>query len=788
MKKVYIKYNPYKVETEVMLEGKELKVLDLTDKRLQEWIEDFPRILFEECNTLEEEFEITFKGTSLDYEDVEFVVENARREGIETENGKVFPENVKMHVIHEAVQELGDKEKAIEEIFYDIQNGPFQELNDKSLKHSFEMALSEKFPVNVIATMSAGKSTLINSLLRKKLMPAKQEACTAIVTEITDKDKDVFEAKIFDKNNNLINSNPNLKLEDMEKFNSTPSVSRIEINGDIPFVSSDDTSLVLVDTPGPNNSRDAEHQRMTMRNLNETSKTLVLYVLNATQLAVNDDSNLLEMVADSMKVGGKQSKDRYIFVVNKLDNFRKGEDDVESSIEKVKKYLEDKGIKNPNVYPASALTALDIRTILKNHRVVGYSEDELDELDDNVRDVINKVKKMNKNIEFHLEKYAPATPSMRNKLDKQIEEAKNLSSSEDKEEKSEGMKREALIHSGIISIEEAIKLYVEKYSKTAKIKNIYETFHSRLESAKSFENVKQEILSNKEKQAEIIKAINEIQNKLKDAESAGKFLEEIIDKIDGKEIKESIRPIFENVQQEIQETIYAQQGKEFRDYQIESKVNEFEIKTKNLDNKILIKLEETVEQKIKKLYDNLVKNYKDRLKSLSEDITVANIEIDPLDFISGDIDSMNANLIFESIAEEKSVATGRTRTVKNQKKSGFFGWIKFWEPSYVEEEIYEEIRYVKGEEFATRYFSSPINHFFEISEETEKYIDDAIKEIKRNFGKETKKLNNKLKEKLEELKGFASENDNLENIINENNSKLAWLENIQNRVNGILEI
>ena len=787
MKKVYIKYNPYKVETEVMLEGKELKVLDLTDKRLQEWIEDFPRILFEECNTLEEEFEITFKGTSLDYEDVEFVIENERREGIETENGKVFQENVKMHVIHEAVQELGDKEKAIEEIFYDIQNGPFQELNDKSLKHSFEMALSEKFPVNVIATMSAGKSTLINSLLRKKLMPAKQEACTAIVTEITDKDKDVFEAKIFDKNNNLINSNPNLKLEDMEKFNSDPSVSRIEINGDIPFVSSDDTSLVLVDTPGPNNSRDAEHQRMTMRNLNETSKTLVLYVLNATQLAVNDDSNLLQMVADSMKVGGKQSKDRYIFVVNKLDNFRKGEDDVESSIEKVKKYLEDKGIKNPNVYPASALTALDIRTILKNHRVVGYSEDELDELDDNIRDVINKVKKMNKNIEFHLEKYAPATPSMRNKLDKQIEEAKNLSSSEDKEEKSEGMKREALIHSGIISIEEAIKLYVEKYSKTAKIKNIYETFHSRLESAKSFENVKQEILSNREKQAEITKAIDEIQNKLKDAEGGKKFLEEV-ESLNGNEIKESIRPIFENVQQEIQKIIYGQQGQEFRDYQIEAKTNEFETKTKNLDNKVQIKLEETVEQKVKNMYDKLVKSYKDKLKSLSEDIKIANIEIDPLDFISGDIDSMNANLIFESIAEEKSVATGRTRTVKNHKKSGFFGWLKFWEPSYVEEEIYEEIRYVKGEEFAARYFSSPINHFMEISDETDNYIDDTIKKIKRNFRKEADKLDSKLNEKLEELKGFASENNNLENIINENNNKLAWLESIQNRVNGILEI
>jgi hypothetical protein len=76
----------------------------------------------------------------------------------------------------------------------------------------------------------------------------------------------------------------------------------------------------------------------------------------------------------------------------------------------------------------------------------------------------------------------------------------------------------------------------------------------------------------------------------------------------------------------------------------------------------------------------------------------------------------------------------------------------------------------------------------EISDETDKYIDGTIKKIKINFKKESEKLDSKLNEKLEELKGFASKNDNLENIINENNNKLAWLENIQNRVNGILEI
>ena len=103
-------------------------------------------------------------------------------------------------------------------------------------------------------------------------------------------------------------------------------------------------------------------------------------------------------------------------------------------------------------------------------------------------------------------------------------------------------------------------------------------------------------------------------------------------------------------------------------------------------------------------------------------------------------------------------------------------------------EIYEKIKYVKGEEFAEIYFGPVISYFMRISDETEKYIEEEIKKIKSNFRKEQKKLASKLNEKLEELKVYANENNNLENIINENNSKLAWLENIQNRVNGILEI
>lgn len=70
--------------------------------------------------------------------------------------------------------------------------------------------------------------------------------------------------------------------------------------------------LVLVDTPGPNNSRDPHHQQMTYRMLENSDKSLVLFVMNGTQLNVNDEKNFMDYVCDCMAKGGKQSRERYI--------------------------------------------------------------------------------------------------------------------------------------------------------------------------------------------------------------------------------------------------------------------------------------------------------------------------------------------------------------------------------------------------------------------------------------------------------------------------------------------
>ena len=74
MKKVFIKYNPYNLETEITVDGKKLaqnsKIGEriVPGTRLQEWIEDLPRSLVDEYN--DNDFDITFHGTLLDFEDL----------------------------------------------------------------------------------------------------------------------------------------------------------------------------------------------------------------------------------------------------------------------------------------------------------------------------------------------------------------------------------------------------------------------------------------------------------------------------------------------------------------------------------------------------------------------------------------------------------------------------------------------------------------------------------------------------------------------------------------------
>lgn len=754
MKEIFIKYNPYQLVTEITIDGQKLKKnskLNFEDRRLQEWVESLPDLLFEECNT--KDFKITFHGTTPDYEDMEAMAKEAEAKGIHIE------------LEHIPAKEIGDKEVAIQEVFYEIQNGPFNELRQPDVIKAFDLAKSKDFEVNVVATMSAGKSTLINSLLRQKLMPAKQEACTATITKIKDNDADCFMAKVYDKDGTLIQTHAELTYETMEQLNSNPSVSRIQVEGNIPFVTSDDVSLVLVDTPGPNNSRDPEHKAATYRMLSESSKPLVLYIMNATQLAVNDDYNLLSHVAESMKVGGKQSRDRFIFVVNKLDDFKKGEDSVEAAITKVRDYLKDNGIENPNIYPASALTALNIRTILANSD---------DDNDDDVYEAKGKVRKFNRNEEMHFEKYAPLTPSMRGEVEDML--AKAVAEGDDNQQ--------ALIHAGIVPIEAAIRMYVQKYAKTAKIKNIVDTFIKKLESTQSFEKTKQEIATNRDEQKEILAQIDVIKKKLASGEDAKKFKTQIEQINYDKEISKLAQSVIVAAQKKITKQLSSTDAK-LSKRDAESICQVFAKFAEGLQAEVQVKLENLISNHVKKNAEDLLEQYKKKIAELAQDVKVGSVELNPFELMQGDIISDTSALISKMTKSER-VKVGE-EWIENEDRKWYKPWTWFQEKGHYKE-IYEDKEYVDGTELAQKFFAPIQELLYENSESAVEYAKKQTALIKKEFAKKFDELDAVLQSKLKELEVCAKDNENIEARIKETQERLDWLEKIQNKVNGILEI
>ena len=754
MKRVFIKYNPYQVTTEITIDDKPLKKnsrLNVPDQRIQEWVDNLPDILFEECST--KDFEITFHGTELDFEDVTAVAEEAKEKGI----------NISLK--HIPAKEVKDKEQAIADIFAEIQNGPFEELKQPDVVRAFEMAKSSDFEVNVVATMSAGKSTLINALLGQRLMPAKQEACTATITEIKDNDSDHFAAKVYDKNGRLIETHSELTYEIMDRLNANPAVSKIRAEGNIPFVTSEDVSLVLVDTPGPNNSRDPEHKAATYRMLSESSKTVVLYIMNATQLAVDDDNTLLKHVAESMKVGGKQSRDRFIFVVNKLDDFKKGEDSVEAALKKVRDYLADNGIENPNIYPTSALTALNIRTILAQSD---------DDDDDDVYEAKGKVRKFNRNEEMFFENYAPLPPSAKGIISNRL--AKAIEEKDDKEQ--------ALIHSGVVPVEEAIRMYVLKYAKTAKIKNIVDTFINKLESAQSFETTKKEISSNQKERDAIVERIDSIEAKLKSGEEAKKFKQDI----NAVNYDDEIVKLANNVIKKAQEKITKQLKDPKKKMSVDEAENlcaQFAKFVDDLQAEVQVELENLIENTVQKNADDLLKQYKKKLADLVDEINVGNVELDPFEIMKGEIPTNTSSVISESTKTEK-VKTGE-EWIPNYKKKWYKPWTWPQEKGYYID-VMEAREYVDGKSLAEKYFAPIQEQLYKNSSSAQDYAKKEAESTKEAFAKKFDELDNLLNKKLEELKTCATDEKKAQKKLEEAQSRLEWLDNIQTKVNAILDI
>ena len=343
--------------------------------------------------------------------------------------GKLFDaKNQLKHIEYLAEEALAKSYRAFERLgrFYDEEDG---------IDVSERIAEWDYVKVKVFATMSAGKSTFINALLQQKLMPSSNMACTAKVTKVFDNNEDTFEVQTFTKDKVALFSQSDVTYDAMKSLNDETDVGYIKAYGNIPFNDSDEIELEIVDTPGPNNSRDGNHVKLMEEELeNLDSDTIIIYIINATQFGINDDAKLLDKLYKATGCGDKT----ILFLVNKMDQFDPQMESISELLRNVKNYLEQHSFYEPKIFPISSLLALNVRSLLQ----ASYVDDD----DDDVYEANGMVRKVNRNSDLHLEKYAHVSEEVANQVSLELEAA------EDSRDKYE----EALIHSGIRSVEKTI--------------------------------------------------------------------------------------------------------------------------------------------------------------------------------------------------------------------------------------------------------------------------------------------------------------------------------------------
>lgn len=219
------------------------------------------------------------------------------------------------------------------------------------------------FDVLIMATMSAGKSSLVNALIGHELLHTANEATTACHTRIEHKrEAKYFTGCSYSHENKLLNRQHNITATQLRSWNICEDVRQISLIGKFASLPEPVPSLVLHDTPGPNNSQDDQHAELAFEAVRSVPFKTLVYVLNASQLGTQDDLNLLERIREEI---GPRRRNPFCFVLNKVDLLdpEKGEDLAEC-VANARSYLSGIGFKSPAIIPCVANAALYARKAL----------------------------------------------------------------------------------------------------------------------------------------------------------------------------------------------------------------------------------------------------------------------------------------------------------------------------------------------------------------------------------------------------------------------------------------
>lgn len=770
-KKIKIQFESYLcslkiLESSVVLAentNTQLLIAKENGKNLYLWAGKLLEAIAKDFNSTE--FKVIFRAKNEDY--ITFLEE------IEEKNQN---SNWNIEIEYEEMIENKNILKDIKNCLEEIENCNVNELREKIKEKKIRTIVEEIEEDNiveiaVIATMSSGKSTLINAIAGSEIVPSKNEACTATICKI-ENDKTLSSYKYKREEDEEWKE---LKLEEIKEINAEEK-DNIYMRGNLVGIEDNEVKVVLVDTPGPNSSQNQAHKNATYAYINDnTTNPLILYILNATQLATNDDAYLLREIGEIMEKNGKQGEERFIFVLNKVDSFDPEKESIETLIKNTEKYLNNFGIKKPKIFPVSAELAKLCR--IKN------SVRELTRAEKTSYEKYKGIFLPVENEGYQGFKIIENTSLYKSFKQELLEKIDNIG-----EETEEAL----LDYSGITAIEMYINKYIAKYAKSLKVRNSIQSMKNIVEdiyiTKKSLlEKTEEEI----EELLEEIKGLNEIlQSDDSRVEEIRKELENLNTHSESFEELDDLNLKIEEKISEMDSLVSRKEEKPERAYQI---IVEIRKQLGELEANIKGKVVDLSTKKMNELFERfgnrLETAYREEFKKCSNGLG----EILNSKLKSEIPDSMS---ILREATYEKEEVTGRTPRQILASRTPIRKWwnpISWFCPDYEEEyeTVYDEIREKKEYvDMSVIYYDNILPIKSKLREEIIKVreiLREKIEEIRDILLKQIDLIEENINKEIEKLEMQVENSKNSEKQLEKNKKELDEIVRIKNKIENILE-
>lgn len=365
-------YNPYKAKTDLYFKINDdwepvdhtSKFIGMLRKPIYKWLHSDENNLgfFDQLALFgDNKYEIYYYGLKKDFDELVCAADLFRKE-----TPKEAPQ-ILLHFMHSDEQQLTNglenKINKLEKLYQQSRTFPY--VMESEIPELLGDAISKEIEIGVIALLSAGKSTLINALLGKRIFPTASEAKTAVISRIViDPAQEKFTARCRKREGNWETVPGTINRERMEELNDLTDAGTgqsvwkmIEVRGPA-FRSKTDLSprfnqtlpqIIFTDTPGINNAQNYQHKELTEQLLSKGNQNLLIFLFTAESFQTDDTKHLLESIINIFP-----NTDRIIFVCNRADEITMSYQDQYNQLAAL---LRGYGIHQPNLFLTCAKAA-----------------------------------------------------------------------------------------------------------------------------------------------------------------------------------------------------------------------------------------------------------------------------------------------------------------------------------------------------------------------------------------------------------------------------------------------